>query len=476
MKKIKALIIVLAVAILLLLTYRDYRERYDATDELYALVGTQKVELYDDGTYHLFLPSFADIDDIRLSDKASKLDIDVMKSSGLKSVFITTQSGNLKKIYADKEHSETADMVVIDADGHITFDDSIKSFKGHGNYTWYTEKWEKKAFGFKTSDNEKYTLFANATDATLIRNEIARQLEQTLGVRFAGSGEFVDLYINNEYQGNYYLVRNLEAAPDSIDILNIDKEVKDRAVTPEDITGGYLIEREFEVRFDQNYTDSVNGFKTDSSECFVIHSPKNVTEEENEYLRGYMNDVESAINSSYEEAQNRIDMNSFVLRFLSDEITKNYDAGVSSSYLYKDSDSVDPRLYYGPGWDFDMSMGNYEDWMTTCYNQPAGGLTLGQACEKSSYWYSKLYEYEPFREKVIAQYNEKAKPYLEYLVSDGIDEYRDFLKDSAAMDSIRWSAMYDTCGYRSNDDTEYLALKEFIRERTEFLNSEWKPN
>jgi len=69
-------------------------------------------------------------------------------------------------------------------------------------------------------------------------------------------------------------------------------------------------------------------------------------------------------------------------------------------------------------------------------------------------------------------YRDKALPFMEYLLEEGIDAYEEELKASATMDSIRWKDMYMENGYVSGGHKEYEDLKEFIRERIEFLNKE----
>ena len=51
-------------------------------------------------------------------------------------------------------------------------------------------------------------------------------------------------------------------------------------------------------------------------------------------------------------------MNSFVAKYLVEEVSRNYDGGVTSSFFYKKSDAEGGKLYAGPVWDFDVAFGN----------------------------------------------------------------------------------------------------------------------
>ena len=47
---------------------------------------------------------------------------------------------------------------------------------------------------------------------------------------------------------------------------------------------------------------------------------------------------DEATKSYLKSYQDYIDVDSFVKKYLTEEVSKNYDAGVSSSYFFKDSD------------------------------------------------------------------------------------------------------------------------------------------
>ena len=90
-----------------------------------------------------------------------------------------------------------------------------------------------------------------------------------------------------------------------------------------------------------------------------------------------------------------IDRNSFVKKYLVEEVSKNYDAGVSSSFYYKDKDVNGGRLCAAPGWDYDMSLGNYVEWMEEFSADPTGISELAFHTYASP-WYTALYQKEDF--------------------------------------------------------------------------------
>ncbi|MBR5579589.1 MAG: hypothetical protein IKW28_11445, partial [Lachnospiraceae bacterium] len=110
------------------------------------------------------------------------------------------------------------------------------------------------------------------------------------------------------------------------------------SVALEDITGGYLLEREYADRYFHEYEQMGSGFITDGKEHFVVKNPSYCSEEQIEYIRSFVNQAEAAILDScgrnpqtQKSYKDYIDMESFVKKYLTEEVSKNYDGGVSSS-------------------------------------------------------------------------------------------------------------------------------------------------
>ena len=168
-----------------------------------------------------------------------------------------------------------------------------------------------------------------------------------------------------------------------------------------------------------------------------------------------------------------IDEDSFVKKYLVEEVTKNYDGGVSSVFMYKDSDAVDGRIKAAAIWDCDMSLGNYLECMEDFSADPTGISKLAYHAH-GSFWYDSLYDKDSFYQKIIEYYNSLVTPYLEHLLAEGIEEYRVMLQASAAMNEIRWKEDFDNNQYFINRDTSFEELSWFITERKAYLDSVWK--
>lgn len=466
-------------------------------EELLMLEGTSLSELDFDKTFSC-----------RNIENGEKFSFCIMKSENLPALFMETDSGSIDAVYSDKEIEEKGKMRLFSKEGEKLFAGGLKSIKTRGNYSF--DHYEKKPFSITTKENisllglgegQKYALISNASDPTLLRNDIARRMDTVLNTEYDNVGRYLDLYINGDYFGNYYLCETIEIGYDRINVTNLEEQM-DRIYrmsnyesfklyetgtkrarfldeNPADITGGYLVEREFEDRYKVEYKENPSSFITANKEHFVVKSPMYCSVEQIGYLESYFNEAETAIlaedgihpvtKRSYEEY---IDVDSFVKKYLVEEVTKNYDGGVSSVYFYKDSDSIDGRIKAAPVWDCDMSLGNYLDWMEYFSEDPTGISRLASHTHASP-WYASLYEKEEYYQKVCRYYREALSPYMRQLADSLIDEQAALLSASAKMDEIRWAADFNNNPYYVSRDKSYEDLKEFVSVRRTYLDSIW---
>ena len=542
----KGLLILICTILLGGLVYLDSVGEIETTKiELSFVLEDEIINAWEgEDAYYLFLPSYARLEDIKLLSYATEFEIlepeavimrggtlaglpfntmldckraatkeefslCLMKSDNLPTIYLESDSGSLDAVWADKTIEENGKMQIWDVDGTLLYKGGLKGIKCRGNYSFahfqkksmtLTLKEEMSLLGLGSS--EKYSLVANASDPTLIRNEIARKMEAALETEYTNNGRFVDLYANGDYLGTYYLCETIEIGSERIQITDMeagmellykkanyeslelyeteDKKAKQMDVNPSDITGGYLVEREYEKRYKEEYAFNPSAFRTQGGEYFVVKSPLYCSDEQIDYIKDYFDKAETAMLAKdgihpqtgvpYDAY---IDVDSFVKKYLVEEVTKNYDGGVTSSYFYKDSDLVDGRIKAAPMWDCDMSMGNGQEWMEYFTGDPKGISKLAVNPD-SSFWYETLYEKEEVYDKICTYYAEKVVPYLDTLLGVKIDEYKTYLAHSAAMNDIRWRVDLDNNPYYTDRDSAFDTLKQYMTKRKDFLDSTWK--
>lgn len=227
--------------------------------------------------------------------------------------------------------------------------------RGHSTWDWYPKKPYQIKFDTATSvlsmpEERRWILLAEYADKTMIRNKIAFELGKLSDLSWVPSSEFLELFVNSEYQGTYHLTEKIELSSNRI---NSERSA-------------YLLEIDQMDRLDTTDPYFVSNF-------FLFHLKEpEVAQDSPEIIevRNLILDFEDALlNQRFldnpENYESVINLNSVVDWFLINEITKNIDAGAFYSSVYI-TVSVDGKIELGPIWDFDLSMaGDYEGWWMT---------------------------------------------------------------------------------------------------------------
>ncbi|MBE6129706.1 MAG: hypothetical protein E7185_10575 [Erysipelotrichaceae bacterium] len=239
-----------------------------------------------------------------------------------------------------------ANMVAIPLPvGEITLD----YIRGRGNYTWKTDpdakrpykiKFEEKQDLFGMGADKEWALLANAEDETLMKNRIILMVGGQLGFRYTPQMIPVDIVMIGSESGMTELGSYCLSELVSLKRLGVPD--------------AKMIAVYYEM---QNLGEPF--FTTDSGLEIKYDDPK----EEDEHVRDFVNDLEATITEAdhideavHAEIAAKMDMKSTADYWWVQEFFCNGDAfGTDSTYMYLDpNDSW--KLYWGPLWDFDLSM------------------------------------------------------------------------------------------------------------------------
>jgi len=435
--------------------------------------------------------------------KSLQSEIFFMYSSVLPVLSLSTNSGSMEFIDADKKNSEAGSAVLYDATGKELYAGQAESIKGRGNSTWgllkkpYQIKLCEDVDFFGFGQASSWNLLANGYDETRLRNRIVLGLASELGMSYVPGGQMIDLYINGSYWGNYFLTEKVRVDEGGVAIRDMEKLTEavyspeeleklqpcqnqdgtrkwvETGLGGEDITGGYLLERELESRF----KTELSGFMTDQGDCYTLQSPLYASEEQVNYIADLMQEFQDAIETpdgihplTGKHYSEYIDVDSFIRKYLVEEISRNFDGGVTSSFFYKPQDSVSRKIFAGPVWDYDVALGNCN--LDRIASNPVGITRLNDHVYGTDV-FARLYEKEDFYGRMVRMYEEKALPYLDALLESEIDEMVAASRKSAQMDSIRWEELENRYQYYQEYDNDVRYLKYFIEERRDFLNKVW---
>ena len=234
--------------------------------------------------------------------------------------------------------------------------------------TW-SQTYPKKPYRFETQDSlgnnlnvgllgmpseNDWVLHNPYSDKSLFRNVLAFKILNDMG-RYASRTRFCELIINGDYKGVYVLMEKLKRDRNRIDIAELDEN----AVTGNSLTGGYII------KIDKPSGEQVGGWTSGNDIDYQYHYPKpdDITPEQEEYIRNYMDRFETVMSSpDYDDPTtgytNSVDIGSVVDQFIISEVSKNVDSYRASFFMYKDRDDRDGKLHLGPTWDHNFSFGN----------------------------------------------------------------------------------------------------------------------
>lgn len=312
--------------------------------------------------------------------------------------------------------------------------------RGRGNSTWwpnkkpYKFKLDKKADFFGMGKNKHWVLLANYYDVSMLRNKYTYWLGKEMGMEFTPECVFVDLVMNGEYLGSYYLCEHVRVGDSRVDIDDLEEnDTTKNAVDAETISGGYLLSM---------YPDESEGankiIKTTRENSFLIESPDfedYMNEAQYKYISEYMQKTEDAIyGEDFKDENGRsyteyMDVDAAIDYYLIQEISKNGDAFWSgSTYLYKKRNG---KLFWGPLWDFD-----YVAWAATDFSSDDDGS--GFECNTRT-WFAQLLRDDTFFQKIKARWNVLREKLLDSCKSGGqIDKYADQLAVSQKANYQIW--------------------------------------
>lgn len=320
------------------------------------------------------------------------------------------------------------------------------NIRGRGNWTWnqkkkpYQFKMEKKLDLLGMGEAKKWLLLANVMDASLLRNQLFYNLAADMGLAGTTKIEPVDLFINGKYAGSYSLCEKVEVGPTRVDI----DENKD-----------------FLLEIDHYYYNEIYTFETARGTHLTLHNREDF--ESVEYISDIISDIEAEIYDKTTDYYERLlDMDSWVRYFWVQELSRNNDTMIGSSYMYYIVD--ENKLYAGPIWDMDNTLGIWGSGINL--------MTDGDHCRLFK-WYEALLKHPNFTEAVQDAYLNGGIRELFELLPDRIDEYAAYIQTSAHMNYIvnekNHYVPLKTVTYE--DEVEYL--KEFLTARLAWIEAKY---
>ena len=387
---------------------------------------------------------------VSASGKTQEYVVDITYS-GLPVMFIQT-ANNASIPSKHEDWLEGTDIKLYDTDWEINYEGTNDNIRGRGNSTW---AYPKKPYALKLDSgaeilgmpkHKRWVLLANWMDRTMMRNRIAFAVAMKTDLAWTPRGEFVELFVNGEHKGNYYLCEHIKIDKNRVNIDELDDTKTD---------SGYMMELD-------SYFDEVNKFKSQYYDLpYMFKDPDEVNDKQFSFMQNYVNTMEASLKDNTKFAArdytNYLDVNSFVDWWLVHEITGNAEPRhPKSSYMHKDKGG---KIHMGPVWDF--------DWETF---MPTTSRKLLLKDQYTCLYYGRLFQDNEFKKKVKERWNKHEAGFREII--DFIESEGERLKGSDVMNHEMWPITSSASGFQGyvNQD-EALSYKDAVNRMKEAYSS-----
>lgn len=329
------------------------------------------------------------------------------------------QEYNCKVVIINNGKIETNEKATIKIRG--------KSTSGVSDKKPYRIKFETKQqiLGLAGS-YKKWTLIANFYDKSLIRNAVAFKVSEIMKFDFTARYIPVDVIMNGDYRGTYYLCDQMDVGEERINIEKMEKT----DVSEPNLSGGYFLEVDGGGSF-YHYTN----YKTTKGISWKLNYPDDddIAPQQLTYITEKFNKFESEVYSGNVDS---LDLETYSKFFLVEEFCGDPDAVWSSCYFYKKRN--DDKFYFGPVWDFDLGFDN-DQRLTPTNDKPQFAFTYGASAGTMMDFTKTLIGHKTVIENIQKTW--------ENLLNNGLDEKtliefienkKEQIQESSTLNSMKW--------------------------------------
>lgn len=299
--------------------------------------------------------------------------------------------------------------------------------RGRGNWTWkdfdkkpYRLKLDTKESPLGLDANKHFALLAHADDCQgFLRNPMGFWISKTIGMPWTPAEQPVELVLNGDYRGLYFLTETIRVDKDRV---NIDKQ-SDLATDPYEITGGWLVEID-------NYYDDPHILirEGDGADIvFTYKSPEELSQAQADYLTQQMTAINGMVyNTDRADCQwaQMVDLGILAKFYVVQEIMDNYESFHGSCYLYKQRGEQE-KWVFGPVWDFGSSF-NYDK-----------SQWVYQGREHHMTWIGQMCQFPEFMDVVKTTWRDFYDNHYQQML-DYAQSYADRIAKAAVADAKRW--------------------------------------
>ncbi len=338
------------------------------------------------------------------------------------------------------------------------------SLQGRGNSSWHTAN-KKKSYTLRLSksqnllgmgEHKSWNLIGNAFDLSLIRNITFNGIAKKAGVLYQPEMRNINLFVDGKYEGVYTLTTKVKQGKRRVPLkkgdyfYKMDPPHQDQPVLYESKTwtedgGDYPVA-------DIVYPEVATGDELEASQ---------------KILQRFIDAVESPKETP--DLEDIADLESIARYYWVEEMSMNYDAWSRSLYMYYKHN--DGKMYLGPVWDMDLTLGAYFEKQNVPFDDPEGWKI------RCGGWFKTLFEDERFKKAVSDVYfNGGVREALLGGVYD-LREYKRALGDDGDVNYLLFGNanvrdMNLDFGYDYEEYTD--GMIDFYKRRAEWIDNEMR--
>ncbi|MCM1336693.1 MAG: CotH kinase family protein [Candidatus Amulumruptor caecigallinarius] len=347
------------------------------------------------------------------------------------------------------------------------------TIKARGNYTRtgfakkpFKLKLDKKQSLLGMSKSKHYAILAHADDNYgYMRNFTGFNLGKRIGLPWTPSQQPVEVVINGDYRGLYFLTESIRVGDDRVPVTELEDNVSDPVLA----TGGYLVELD-------NY-DEENQIRMQEKGCVNVgfrdvlritwDTPEAYSDLQKQFVTQQFSAMNDAVGANSDDLWRYMDLDDAARYYIVEEICSHTESYHGSTYLFRDRGDAQ-KWHFSPLWD----MGNAFNGPTNdhfYYHGPFGNT-----------WIASMMANNTFRAKVQATW-------LWFMgnkfdgIYDDLDEYAAAIKEAAKADRARWKdAPLPTSTGNNNPtavvdntdmDARLAAVKSHLQAKTDWLKN-----
>jgi len=411
------------------------------------------------GIYYYFCKAASRIPENDNDSKIAVSDIITVAYTGLPTLYVDTLGH--KSIKSKKEWMKDATISITGAlNDEWNISNVTTSIRGRGNTTWSQPK---KPYALKLNNaqeilglpaHNRWVLIANYLDNSFMRNEMAFYLSKLFELDWTVHGRFVDLILNGEYEGLYWLGEAILPDKNRVNINNGSVDMTDSE------------DKDFLIEMDVYFDEAVK-FKSPKGLPYMIKNEDFMIDENMkltsgglariERLKTKINNLEKLLytkNRIPDESYSKIiDIDSWAKYWFINEIMTNKELQHPKS-CYFTYDNTNNIFKAGPVWDYDWSSLNYSN----------------KCLLKNTIYYDALFNSKSFQKRTIELWE---KYYSSIDIASRIESMRSELSVAVQCDSEIWEEHADPSEImRENFDAYVDFLKDLLIKRFAIVNSE----